>query len=377
MTLGRLTHFLERSVDRIVRKRWTDAEVTAQFGNHRQAALSYAHDPATRARAASGGSTSALLIAGLEAGQFDAALVCQTVIEEGRVRARFVLARDAAGVLAARGSKYVETAFLREAVPLLRAFDGRVAVVGLPCDISNLTRLAARDAKLSAKVVCKIALVCGHNSRKELIDQVTTRIERREGSPIRDYRFRVGHWRGRIEAELHDGRTVSLSTRNFNDYQNLFLFCERKCLGCYDHYGYDADITVGDVWLYRLKSHPIKHTGVVTRTPAGDVIYEAGLASGRLHSAAIDVRVIMDGQSRIGPAHYNISARARWAPRFGLKLRDPLRLRVSWSAHLGALMTLALMRLSEKPWGPRLIFALPRPLWRALLILKKGLETLK
>ena len=44
-----------------------------------------------------------------------------------------------------------------------------------------------------------------------------------------------------------------------------FFFSEKKCLACYDHYGYDADISVGDIWSYHLKNNPIKHTALVIK----------------------------------------------------------------------------------------------------------------
>ena len=43
-------------------------------------------------------------------------------------------------VLAARGSKYTAINFPRQALPLIKAFDGKLAVLTLPCDASYLRR---------------------------------------------------------------------------------------------------------------------------------------------------------------------------------------------------------------------------------------------
>lgn len=364
-------------LDRCLKKSWSQQEIERYVGQYRKAYLTHAADPVLREKAASGGSTSAILIDGLKQGCFDGAVVCKAVMEDGKVRARFSIATSAEEILAARGSKYVETRFLREVLPLIRDFDGRVAVVGLPCDIAALRHRSSKEPELARKLVLTLALVCGHNSRTNLIDSITARIERETGETIADYRFRVGHWRGHLEAELTDGRVLRKPSKIFNDYQNLFFFCERKCLACYDHFGYASDLTLGDIWLFRLKSDPIKHTAIITRTQAGKSAFDEAVYGGNLQATEIDIRDILDGQARIGPSHYNVTARAKAGRWLGIKLPDPVDERVRLHAYLNAFMTISAVRLSEKPWGRYLIFAIPRPLLKFFLYLKKGLESFK
>lgn len=364
-------------VDGLLKKTWTQEEIQMYVGEYKNAYLSYAQDLQIREKAASGGVTSALLIYGLQNNLFDGAIVAKTVILNGKVRVQFEIATTKEQILAARGSKYVETKFLQEVLPLIRAFNGRVAVVGLPCDITALTNRCSKEPLLNQKIALKIALVCGHNSRVELIDHVSSQIEKEAGKKIVDYRFRVGHWRGRLEAEFEDKSIVTKHTKNFNDYQNLFYFCEKKCMACHDHYGYAADISIGDVWLFRLKANPIKHSGLIIRTEVGELIYNSAVKSLLLNSTPLDVRDIMDGQSRIGPSHYNVSARVKAGKLLGIKLKDTVKQKVSWHEFLNAFMSLANMRLSEKKWGKKLIFYTPRTILKASLYFKKALESIK
>jgi len=364
-------------IDKLLKKQWADDDVARYVGNYLEVYLAHATSFATRNRAASGGVTSALLIQGLQSGLIDGAVVCKTILVDGKVRASFEIATTPEQVLAARGSKYVETRFLHEVLPLIHAFAGRVAVVGLPCDISALRHRCTREPELASKVRVTIALVCGHNSRTALIDGVTKRLEREADSPIKDYRFRVGHWRGHLEAEFEDGSVISTPTKVYNDYQNLFFFCEKKCMACYDHYGYSADISIGDVWLFRLRDDHIKHSGVIVRTEVGSLFYRSALEAGAIEHQSLDIREIMDGQARIGPAHYNVTARVYAGRLFGLKLKDTVGERVTWHAYLNAVISIANMRLSEKPWGQKLIFFIPRPLLKLFLYVKKGLESIK
>ncbi|MEZ0121967.1 MAG: Coenzyme F420 hydrogenase/dehydrogenase, beta subunit C-terminal domain [Candidatus Reddybacter sp.] len=364
-------------IDNVLKKAWTDEDVQRYVGHYQNTYLAYAKDDCIRSKAASGGTTSAILIHGIETGLFDGAVVCNTLIKEGRVRAHFSIATNAQQVLAARGSKYVETRFLREVLPLIRSFDGKVAVVGLPCDISALQRRCNKEPDLAHKVALTFALVCGHNSRTELIDKITSRLEREAGKKLTDYRFRVGHWRGQLEAEFEDGSVLRKPTKFFNDYQNLFFFCERKCMACHDHYGYDADISVGDVWLFGLKNNPIKHTGVIVRSSRGEETWKRAVSADVVFSSELDVRSIIDGQSRIGPSHYNDTSRHKAGKLLGIKIKDTVSHPASWHSFLNAFITLANMRLSETPWGQSFIFAVPRPCLKFYLYIKKALESLK
>ena len=105
-------------------------------GPWRDSWLAHASNPGIRECAASGGVVSSLLIGMLERRDIDGALVCATVVEDHQVRPHFFIATTAEEVLSARGSTYVATRFGRDALPLIERFEGRLAVVGLPCDLT-------------------------------------------------------------------------------------------------------------------------------------------------------------------------------------------------------------------------------------------------
>ena len=215
---------LGKILDKWLKKKWSDEDVHNYVGDYLDAFISYSTNLNVREKCASGGTTTSLLIQGLLNGDFDGAIVCKTTVDQGKVRTHFCIATEANDILEARGSKYVETKFLAEVLPLVRGFEGKLAIVGLPCDISALKRFCNKDSELADKIVFTIALFCGHNSRFALIDEITARIERDSRKQIIDYRFRVGHWRGQLEAVFEDGTIVSKPTKYFNDYQNLFFF---------------------------------------------------------------------------------------------------------------------------------------------------------
>lgn len=365
-----------RIVDALVRKKWEPGVIRDSVGTVRRAYQTYAIDPEVRKNSASGGTVTAMLAALLEEGAVDGAVVCSAPVLEGRVRARFSIARSRQDILSSQGSHYVKTHFLKEVPALIRAFGKRVAVVGLPCDLSALTRLMRVDPVLQNSVVFRIGLICGHNSTEELVDEVTGCLEKKAGSRLKSFRFRKGLWRGFLEAGFEDGRVQKKPAGFFDDYQNLYFFCDRKCRACVDHYAFDCDLSAGDFWLYRLKNEPVKYTGILARTETGESALKRYRDRGIIHAEEVPLKMVVDGQSRTAPYHWNISARHKAGKMLGIHIPDRLRQKVKWHHHLNAWLSLFNDAWSRHPKWKHLIFKIPRPALKAYLWFKKGLETL-
>jgi coenzyme F420-reducing hydrogenase beta subunit len=184
---------------------------------------------------------------------------------------------------------------------------------------------------LKEKIQCVITLFCGHLSKPELTQLVVDRLRPTPESHLEDFRYRSGHWRGRLTAEYDEGHVVSKKFSVFSKYQNLYYFCETKCMHCYDHTGYFSDISIGDIWLQRMKNDPIKHSAMITKTERGKKFLEAAGESGWLHLEAQPIAEIVEAQSRSFKVHYNISARAKAGEKLGLKIKDEVNEPVRWS----------------------------------------------
>ncbi len=367
----------DRILDRVSVRDWSDAQLAAIVGDVRSAGLTHATDPALRSGAASGGSVTAIIDAALATGLIDGALVLGSSVVEGSVRGEFRIVRDRDGLAAAQGSKYVAVNFVRDALPLIRAAEGRLAVVALPCDVTTLRRRAELEPEdIGAKVALTIGLFCSHNSRTELVDMVTARIEAQHGAVLEDFTFRTGHWRGQLSYRLVDGTSGSASTSRLNDYRNLSLFSERKCLSCDDHFAYDADVSAGDVWLYALRERTIKPTIVLVRTEAGQAAFDVARAAGAIEVEDVPPRLALDGQARVAPHHHDVAARRRAGRLLGVSIRTDQRRRTRPFAFLDALITVGGTRLTESARGRRLVALLPHPVVRTLLVLRKGVALL-
>ena len=176
---------------------WTQDDLEKYLGPHQEAWFSYSADDSIRKGAASGGSVTAIFCHLLETSQIDGVLAVKTIVEDGMPRPEFFIAKSREELLRARGSKYSAVYFARHALPLLKAFDGDLAAVLLPCDARALHLARQRDQELNSKIKLVISLVCGHNSEPELTQLVVEK--HHHGRPAHTCRFlqSSGAWRGR------------------------------------------------------------------------------------------------------------------------------------------------------------------------------------
>lgn len=341
--------------------------------------LSYASDERFRRNAASGGTVTALLSFLLNSAEVDGALVCRSSVENGNYRTRFEIAEDESALLQAQGSIYSAVYFARDALPLIRAYRGRLAVVALPCDISLLRRVAHQSG-LSEKLGLVIGLFCGHNSEPALTERSINSLCHRAGrdrSDLVSFRHRRGSWRGKLAATFRDGYEIERPFQDFSDYQNLYFYCQQKCHCCADHLASGADIVAGDIWSLAMKREPIKHNSLLIRTPRGEDIFQRAVAAEVLTVQPVPRQTILDGQSRTLPFHHNIEARSRFAKLFGLKIPNHRGTQaVRWNHALVAFLVLANERISRTSWGQKALHLTPRPVLKGYLYLLKGLESL-
>lgn len=333
----------------------------------------HASDLTICGNAASGGIVTGLLAGMLGRGEIDAALVWKLVIEDGTMRAVPVFARSAEELAAAQGSIYFAFPPLGAGlVGQLRSFDGRLAVVGLPCAVSALRRLMEKDSVLKAKIVLLIGLFCGHTSRPALIDTMLDRkgVARRN---LAAFRFRRGLWRGEAEAVMRDGSRRCWPTAYYNLYQNLFIQCHAPCMNCFDHFAEGADLSCGDIWTQAHRHDSVKHSMVAGRTAAGTAALERARDTGDLLLQPESQATLFASNKRAAIFHKAIRARSlvgRWV---GMRIPVPAEARPArWNELLAAMMIVPLYRFSVGGHG-KLLFRLPRIILKGWLYAFKAL----
>lgn len=337
--------------------------------------LGHAAQDQVRACAASGGMVSALLIYLLQQGIIEGALVSQVEARDGGIQASPYIARTREEILQGQGSIYMEFPWMRQVYPLLKAAEGSLAVVGLPCQIQALRHREAHDPQLAHKVKAHIALVCGRSSSKRLLLNVLARKGIRE-SDVTGIRFREGPWRGRMHLWLRDGSEVTFPFEDFSLYRNLHFYCEKRCLRCQDLLGEHADIVCGDAWLHELKERPVKHSLVISRMPQATEWIEEMAGDGSLVMYSVPPETVFRAQRRgLIPAKRGKQAKARLSRLFGYRMPYQGSWCSHWNDYLVAAMILLNYRWAAAPRLNSLIFKVPKPFFKfqlAMLSLLKN-----
>lgn len=289
--------------------------------------MTYSLDQDLRSGAASGGTTTQILLELLRSRTVDGVVVWTMGTREGRPYAEPIIAQSQDAILSSRTSRYVPAYFARDAMPLIQEFTGKLAVVALPCDATYLRRRMSKSTELAEKVSCILGLFCGHNSMPDLTE-ITCARHGFEWKDLSDFSYRTGSWRGTLTMTPKEGAPVEVSTREFTHLQNLHYFSEKKCMSCFDHFAFDADIALGDSWSLKEKTNEIKPTVCVIRTPAGQEAFDVARAA--LDCTTLGAEHVLSGNSRGMLYHYNVSARAQSARGLNHAINDRLHVPVSF-----------------------------------------------
>lgn len=251
----------------------------------------HATDPALRHAASSGGALSALLVHLLAEGTVDAVLANgPDPVHPARNAPRLVT--DAAGVLAAAGSRYAPSAPLAALPALLaahRATGRRHAVVGKPCDAAALRAMAARDPAVAAACPVVLSFFCAgvpsHTGGAAVLEAL--------GAPdAAAFRYRGMGWPGRATATLPDGSERSMSyAESWGGI--LSRHVQHRCKICADGTGTAADLVCADAWEADAEGYPRLEEAegvslIVARTALGAQILAAAEAAGRIVTAPFD-----------------------------------------------------------------------------------------
>ena len=347
--------------------RFSPSSQSYYLGNVKKCYLGYSTDPGTRESCASGGIVSTILMEQLKAGYIDGALVSKIFLDHGDIKGESFIATTCDEIRSSGGSIYFN---VDPAWRDVKHFEGRLAVVGLPCHLKALNRICCKNPNLNEKIVLKIGLFCGHNSKKTLLYKV---LEKKK-IPINDikaFRFRRGRWRGKMHVILNDNRSIEFPFSHFSVYQNLNLFSLKRCLYCSDHTAENSDLSCGDIWIKEMKKEPIKHTIFLARNRKGiatvDLIVKEGAAQVKSSSPA----EVFHSQKRALILHKGLYARAVMGRWFGLKISCEDKGDVQWNDYLSAFVGIVNAKLSEKKSFQKFVFITPRPLWYLYMLFYK------
>jgi coenzyme F420 hydrogenase subunit beta len=338
--------------------------VDKELGYFRELFSGYTNWENIRQSGASGGIVSAILIALLERGEIDGAVVTK-MDDDHPLQPKVYIARTAEEVIASQQSKYLPVpvgVILQE----IMKHEGRYAVVALPCHIHGIRLAQQKMPRLRKRIVFQIGLICGfHPSFTN-----TTFLVRRAGvtnfDEIKEIRYRDDTWPGGFNVIKKDG-----SNRMIHPVQDFFwshaLFERERCATCTDAMSEFGDIVCGDEWrddgLVR-EDYKKGWSFILTRTEKGSEIVRRLAKEGVLYIEPTHPNVMKSGMMPT----INLKKKLAFA---AIKIRKLLGLSVpnyhnldpheelTWKHYLGGFIILAVPAFFEISIVNRLVVNFP------------------
>lgn len=249
------------------------------WGGYHRMQTAWATNLDTRFRAATGGVLTALGVYLLESGRADFILHC-AADPDAPLRTRWCISETPQQVQARAGSRYGPSdtlAGLTVAVKRNQPF----AVIAKPCDAGAIRAHAANNPELQKNLVAVLTMVCGGASDLGKTWALLSELGLQERD-VKSIRYR-GHGNpGPTRVETWDGRVFERSyTDMWADEAGWRI--QTRCKLCPDALGEASDLAAADIWPgANPTGEDAGFNGVITRTKAGETLYQAALDAGAL-----------------------------------------------------------------------------------------------
>jgi len=237
----------------------------------------YAGDPSVRARGASGGVTTAVLLHLLQSGRIDAAIVARQGVP-APLEASPVIATTAEGILDAAQSVYIPVAMLDI---LSRLEPGkRYAITLVPEQAAALRRLQHSGHPQAQQIDYVLGPYTGTALYPAAIDSFVRAHGVAKSDPVTSLEWRAGEWPGYLEIKTQSGKVL----RSKKVYYNFLIpfFVTRASLQSMDFANEFCDLSVGDAWSPAFEAQGGGHSVVVTRSDEMEALVEEMIAAGAL-----------------------------------------------------------------------------------------------
>jgi coenzyme F420 hydrogenase subunit beta len=272
------------------------AEVTATHGYFERSVVAHATDPEIRERSTSGGLVTAILLDLLSRGEIHGAVTVgshESILWMGSP----ILARTREDIISTMKSKYAISP-TNSVLDAVRDLDGKVAVVGLPCQIHGILKAKALDSRLRDKITFTIGLFCHaaieHEAFSVIWETLGVNVD-----GAKKFISRVGKHPGSPHIERKNGSLYPVYFGSKFGYRpssieviNILyrLYTPSRCLTCFDATSEFADISVGDPWMAPPNDSVNFYDGWsfgLIRTAKGTAVYDRLVSDGKLKSVEV------------------------------------------------------------------------------------------
>jgi coenzyme F420 hydrogenase subunit beta len=254
--------------------------------------------------------------------------------------ARAFVATTVEQVISASGSKYAPVS-LAECLGTLEN-GKRYAIVGLPCHIYSVRKLAEYSSEYRS-IHFYFGVLCG-GLPKYIGTEYLLKAYGMDKRKITHLEYRGNGWPGKLLIQSDEPapqKTVSISYPAY--WQGVFgYFCHYRCTLCEDGFNKLSDISFGDAWLSDIKKKDREGTSLIlTRTENGERLVQSAVQKKCIEITAITDKAVLTAQK--GLLHFkeeNLKARIELSKlrRRDLPLLDVSRLpNATYNSYLAAM----------------------------------------
>lgn len=261
----------------------------------------YATRKAIRAGGASGGIVTAILVHLLQRGDICGAVV--TVADpENPFSSKTILATSTAELLASQKSRYTQVDYSKGLKELILAPQGNYAIVGLPCQLASLEKLARHNKKIKEKLALKIGLFCGHGSSSHLGELIALKGLKINPNSVKSVCYRSGSWeKFGFEYQGDFGKKWMQFGGNsmISKFWSTYFLCPERCLLCSDGFAEYSDISCGDAWNIFAGNKELGGSVLITRTEVGQQAVDKVCTEERVSLTEIEIEDLLCTQPSV------------------------------------------------------------------------------
>jgi len=265
-------------------------------GNVLQALVGRANDSFIFNNAQSGGLVTIVLAYLMETGKIDGAVVVRAD-EDNIPYVKPFIAKTKQDLIQAQKSKYVPVN-LMSIFSEIEAFEGDIALVGLPCHVHALMNLTERKKSIAPKIKYLLGLICGgvmtYKATELLFEK--SRVPRNE---IKNIIFRDKLNNNYLDAKVS---VVSIDARKHTiprevRFELKKYFTPPRCKFCFDKLNIFSDITFGDPWGIEGIDNARGDSLILVRNDKGSELIEHLIDADKISMRKINLADALTGQN--------------------------------------------------------------------------------
>ena len=271
----------------------TDVKFNNYCGYYVNSYVAHSNNEEIRYHSSSGGVVTQFLLYLLNNKQIDGALVVRYRTDNPLEPEPFIATTEKE-ILSSRGSKYLVLSY-DKVLDDLERFEGRIVVVGLPCQIQGIRMLAEKKKKLRDKIFGYLAIYCSLTKTKHSMDYYLWRYGLKR-EDIGRFSFRDDGCLGYMKVEDKSGLLIKKVKYEKYWHGTHSFFINSRCALCIDHFGELADVSFGDIHIKPYSEDKIGINSVITRNQFWDDLLMGCVECGAIFMEKVPVEDIIKSQ---------------------------------------------------------------------------------